>query len=901
MSDTETSLQDNAIQRVIDNGGVYSQAQNFLGVVSTDVDARTGQFMLAINLPTLIANNLSGPTLTPTLSYNAQASLQNKEFGLGWSLLLSELDLSGNSWSLRLSSGEQFAIDPKSDLSVGGTLTFLDHKLQDLLVTRISTERFQIDRKTGEIEILERPRSSHHVYYLCEMRTAEGRRLKLSWTGMNDLYRLKDITDDSGRVLLDTAKRTGGFDFIINPNDTPLKLALQFSNYQLFKVSLTGIEGSFQFKYKSQSVGNGISFLFPDTLSGPLGASDEISWTQASNSHKLPDGAPFTHLPRVASWRQSSGSTSSVLTHTYAWQGDRNYLGFGSAQSFDWEDGQDNLYRVEHTYRYSCTETQRHSSTTLATIKRTWNNYHLPVETVTTAGNTETTTSTSYWIDEKTGWAGQPAYCQLPREMTTTYKDKKTNKSRSEQTSYTYDDSGNILTVVHPTGVTETNTYYPADGSVEGCPADAFGAKVGRVRFLAKKNGTPQALAMIRFLKKKTTTPAPSDYAAPTLSTSYEYENLDSLAEEDKDQPHAVVVKETATNETDNTVMEITEQTYEKNKTSPHYGREKTAVTTLNGKATTTLFDYELTDDQLTTQMTVEGHDVKTRPASRSVTSSCRSAITGLTEKEISAARVVTAYKYDVLGRLEKTILAQASPYEAQRTAIYYVNDEDFIAKNRPEGITAQVAAEERDASRQCRRIWLDGMGREVCVELEDLDYAAGTFREISRTGYDALGRAITQTSKEWFEGEEVFALTTTTNYDDWGTAAEVTGPSGVISHTRVDPVNLTTEQWQEGSKGGTTARHVTLSNVAGSPVKQELFDNKGALVRTTELCRDGLDRVVKQTIKVTGKPDIVTQYSYDAYSRVTKQTQPDNTCIEWKYAEHSDGEHPESVTVIEA
>lgn len=885
MSKTDTPAPDNAIQRIIDNGGVYSQAQNFLGVVSTDVDPRTGQFMLAINLPTLVANNLSGPTLTPTLSYNAQASLQDKGFGLGWSLLLSELVLSGDSSSLRLSSGEQFAIDPKSDFSVGGTLTFLDHKLQDLLVTRISTDSFRIDRKTGEIEILQRQHSSHNVYYLCEMRTAEGRRLKLSWTGGNDLYRLRSITDETGRVLLETTTPTGGLNFVITPNDTPMTLALRFSNDRLSRVTLTGIEGNFGFVYTQQSVGNGISFLFPETLSGPLGATDEITWTNESNSHKLPEGAPFTHLPRVASWRQSSGTSSNVLTHSYAWQGNRNYLGFGSNQGFDWEDGRDNLYRVEHTYRYTCTETQRQSSTTLATIKRTWNNFHLPVETVTTSGDTETTNSTSYWIDERTGWAGQPAYCQLLREMTTTYRNTKDNESRSETTSYTYDDSGNILTLVHPTGVTETNTYYPADNSTMGCPADALGMKLG----------------MVRFLEKKTTTPAPSDFAAPILSTAYEYENLDSLAAEDQDQPHAVVVKETVTNETDKTVMEITEQTYEKNKTSPHYGRELSAITTLNGKATTTLFAYELADDQLTTQVTVEGHDVETRPASRSVTSSCRSAITGLTEKDISAAGVVTAYEYDALGRLAKTVIAQASSYEAQRTASYYVNDEDFIEQNRPEGIRALVAAEERDASGQCRRIWLDGNGREVCVELEDLDYAPGTFREIARTDYDALGRAITQTSKEWFEGKELFALTSTTEYDDWGTATKVTSPTGVISHTLQDPVKLTTEQWQEGANGRTTAKQITFGNVAGSPIKHELFDEKEVLVCTTELTRDGLDRVVKQTIKVAGKPDIVTQYTYDAYSRVVQQTQPDNTCIAWKYAEHSDGEHPESVEVTTA
>ena len=91
MSSPDHDVKQHAIQRLLANNGIYSQAQNFLGVVSSAVDPRTGQFMLAINLPTLIGNNLSGPTLTPMLSYNAQSSLQNKGFGLGWSLLLSDV------------------------------------------------------------------------------------------------------------------------------------------------------------------------------------------------------------------------------------------------------------------------------------------------------------------------------------------------------------------------------------------------------------------------------------------------------------------------------------------------------------------------------------------------------------------------------------------------------------------------------------------------------------------------------------------------------------------------------------------------------------------------------------------------------------------------------------------
>ncbi|MNJ40045.1 hypothetical protein D3C77_349300 [compost metagenome] len=405
---------------------------------------------------------------------------------------------------------------------------------------------------------------------------------------------------------------------------------------------------------------------------------------------------------------------------------------------------------------------------------------------------------------------------------------------------------------------------------------------------------------MVRFLKKKTITPAlPSDGGqdgAPVLSTTYTYKDLASLV--GGDDPHAVVITEEAHDETSKQLLERTSQSYIETK-GAHYGRQNLAQTTLNGITTTTRYSYEIKDDLLFTHVTIEGFEGDA--VNRSTSSDARSLVTGLTALEQSPAGVKTQYDFDELGRVTRTVIAQDTDFQAQRTCDYHIDD-TFIADNLPPSLNTTVAMEERDATGQRRRSWLDGHGQVVLVQLEDLDNAPGTFRDVAISTYDPLGRITTQTSLDWFpDVTEPLRLTNTIEYDDWGTAARQTSPSGVISHTRYDPVTLRTEQWQESPSGKLSSKQVMLSNVAGSPLEQQLYDEQGRLVRTTRSIRDGLDRIIEERVISAGSQDLITRYSYDAYSRVTERLLPDGTRITLRYAAHSDSDHPESLQVTAA
>lgn len=858
---------------------LHTQATNFMDFIKTGVDARTGQFTLAFQLPLIPANNLAGPALSPTLSFSVLGSTRNRGFGLGWSLDLSEINLHQDSPSLRLSSGESFAIDvDSSDFSPGKELVLFDAKLESMVVTYQSDTVFRIDHKSGQTEFLTQQEDSAR-YLVSEIRSPEGRRLFVEWSPFaNEDFILDRIRDES-RTLLEIKSEEGEIRFV-TPGMEARAVRLQFGNDKLSNVYLPGIDTTFSMCYDHYELDQASQLLLPIKLVSPLGASDSMTWGTGEFGHQLPDGAPFAVLPRVIEWKHSSGTADTELTRTYEWSDVHNFLGYGSDQAFNWQQGRDNLYEVEQDYDYQVVENQEDAQgKTLSTITRTWNRFHLLTSEIVRRGDCEVHTQTTFGIEPDTQWEDQPAWCQLPHKQTVTYTDHRPKGSkRSETTEYRYDKSGNLVFTRSPAGAEEHCEYYPAEGA-EGCPANALG--------------------MVRYLKKKTVKPArlkDGTYGgACEVSTRYTYTSLASLIDA---EPALVLVQQESTHdETHDRQMETTQQTYVTD--GDGYARTKTTVTRLNDKATTTSYRYELKNGELSTHVTLTGFEGT--DTVRQTQDSARSLMTGQLTRDRNLAGVLSRYEYDTLGRITKVVAADDSPYMAVRTTTYHVGDKTAL-KHRS-GKENPVMIEHTHATGQRRRQWLDGEGRTVRTELEDIDYAPGQFREIARTTFDVQGRVIKETQTDWLRDEATpatvtpLALTTTTEYDDWGQPRCVKTPDGVQTFTEQNPVTLTIKQWQANgrTKGPSQTRQL---NAAGSAISEQLHDSNETLIRTTEWTRDGLDRITETRIKVANEPDRVTTRRLDGYGRIVEQKLPDHTVVNWTYAAHSDDNHPESIAV---
>lgn len=879
----------------LNTGGIHTQANNFLSAMQSAVDPRTGQFNLVFNIELGIANNLGGPSLPFTLAFSSLGSHRNQGFGLGWSLLFSELSMAQGAQTLRLGTGEQYAVQAVVD----GQVTLRDYKLQSLRAVRTTDGNYQVTHKDGRTEVLKRVNGSG-PYVLHELRSDAGRRLHVQWSSANGVNFLREITDDNQCVLARLDRSGTSPKLLLAPGTADEAVyVFEQANNRLAKLHLPEIEAPFTFSYEAIEVGNGQSLLFPKNVGGPLGATDTVFWSKtAADSHRLPNGAPISFLPRVLRWEHTDSEAAGKLSYSYTWKDGYNYLGFGSQLGFEWESGRDNLYKLRERYEYSVTETLTNSNGSIEqTVARHWDRYHLQTLERRRSGEHETRVDTCYHVDYDKSWEEQAAFCQLPRQVTTTYiewQGDTVKRERSEITTSTFDCYGNPIESVQANGVREHNEYYPLEGEPGSAPEDAL----GMVRRLKLRRVTPPMLA---------------HGAAPVMVTRYTYAALPSLIS--GDPALQLVVREELADETAGAVIETTDNTYI-DTVGQHYARLASATKTVAGQPITTRHTYSIAPVNgiaaLLTSTVTEGDAMD--ETQHMCISTARSLTSGQTLRETSAAGVHTDHAYDRLGRVVSSVIASGTEYEVTRTAAYHLSDA-FVMQYAPRMLSADgsslllasVGHEEQDATGQRKRTWLDGAGRTVQVELEDLDHEDAPFRCMSSIEHDALGREISRNETDWAaDGQPLFTLTSTTTYDHWGNVAQVTAGTGVTTHTVHDPIDQTEQRWQSAaSQAGSL--EVVHKNLNGSPVKTEHYDDGGGdpgqrrLVRTTYQRRDGLDRVIEQSVVPAVGAASTTHTTYDAFSRVVERLEVGDVQARktlWTYAPHSNSDHPTSVAM---
>uniref|UniRef100_UPI002B055E78 SpvB/TcaC N-terminal domain-containing protein n=3 Tax=Enterobacterales TaxID=91347 RepID=UPI002B055E78 len=94
------------------NESFSSQTSNFISAMSTDVDPRTGQFMVNLPVVSLVGNHQLGPELPLSLSYSSLNNI-NSGFGTGFALSLTQFN--NKTYLLELSNGEKYRVIPGTD------------------------------------------------------------------------------------------------------------------------------------------------------------------------------------------------------------------------------------------------------------------------------------------------------------------------------------------------------------------------------------------------------------------------------------------------------------------------------------------------------------------------------------------------------------------------------------------------------------------------------------------------------------------------------------------------------------------------------------------------------------------------------------------------------------------
>ncbi|WP_198391334.1 RHS repeat domain-containing protein [Burkholderia ubonensis] len=859
----ETTSETDGLQAVNTEGtreavpGLYSHATNFLSFVQSSVDARTGLFTCTAQLPEVLANDLMGPSVALGLSYSPLGDA-DVGYGRGWSLSLSRYDKLAR--VLYLSTGEQFRVDVPNPAGY----TFKDRKLPTFRMWHFRAPDghtyYRLDHKSGMVELLSDERGQYNVALPAELHSPTGRRVYFFYVGFNGHRRLARVQDEAARELLRVTREPGALDLSVRPGThDEARYTLRLSNDRVTRLVLPTVENAgWQLDY--DTAGRLVRVI------SPLGGEQRVNYSSGNVGHRLPDGAPTSRLSYVISHTSEPGQDQPPTVTTYRYT-EYNFLGYG-APNLSWRSGEDNLYRVvmpaEQPYLYGSSATVRLANGRTREVTRRYNRFHLQTLERTECGDTVLQVDTDYYDQPDLSFEQQPAYCQLPRSVTTTWLDTSVTpaRRREQRTQTTYDDAGNVVREQDETGLIVKHSYYPAGGEAGLCPPDPLG--------------------LVRSVKEVRTTPASGpelESGAGVTIKRYRYALMENLVATEPDMLVPLEESLLALDAQGGEQQLWSVQRLHVEDRGPHHGRLREEVRTADGLATTTHYSYALVDGTLETVRTEHGFDGVQHSHTRR-----ESITTGLTLEDEGADGVQVRRAYDLLGRAVSVTLAPGTAFEATHRYAYQL------------AVGTQAAwQEETNPNGVRQRRYLDGDGRLIRVALEDVDHAPGTYRVVQRVTHDNSGNVVEVQHTDWAQGQAQPVRTTHHAYDAWGNVISTTGPDGVRQCQSSDPIDNVERSWLETAQGVRGAMTVIHHNVFGQPTLVHRYDARGERLGTARSTYDGLGRLV-QTEDALGQR---TRYAYDALDRRSAVTLPDGAVVQTEYAAHLEAAQPSCLRLV--
>ncbi|MFD9823549.1 RHS repeat-associated core domain-containing protein [Streptomyces violascens] len=832
----------------------FSQASNFASAVSGGVDPRTGLYSVQVVVGSLVGNRNLGPSLPLALSYSP---LNTVDMGLGTGVGLGLSTYDEDSGLLVLSSGERYKV-----LDNGSSVTLRQKKLDTVRFTKDEANNvYRVVHKSGDVEVLTGPGNGYSLKVPRYLMSPAGHVLTFGWDfGSYAQPRLTSVSDESDTLL------TVDYDGL--PSKVVLHVLpgcsegydveLRFANGLLHEVHHLGLGAADPLVWSFSSdvmAGDWGTWLTGVTMPG--GMSESVTY---DNSLVFPQSCGRAPLPAVSIYRQvpGGGSQSPPITANYTFT-DNNFLGGYSDASCD--PNLDNLYGVLSSYTYGSTEIRTVGGSTRK-ITRSYNNYHLLTDETSAQNGFSRTVHTDYYAKIGQSFEVQPAQFQLPAARTVTWTHGTDQRQEITQTSF--DDNGNPVSRSDPDGTGTTWTFYPADGSVAGCPADPNG--------------------FVRWMKDVTRTPPSTAFEAPVAQQSYEYSSYSVPGSYQSAVPQAarvtsVVVKTGESHFTDGGQTLLTSQAfgYTTSGDDAEFGR-LTALTTKeypDGAASDPFTSRETFGFAVSGERLSQSHAMTTFDQLSVTRSEERSRFTGRLESATDAQGDGVALTYDGLGRVLTRTVNPGTGYAATETHSYEV------ATSAPFVVTSGAPLTGTGNAPVDRlRVSYDGAGRPFKKERKDVD-GDGSWRTIQQAAYDEQGRALSLTSTDWLpDGTQDSQVTETYLYDDWGQICATQSIDGSTHNTQTDPIALTTTSQLLGGGTPVTGMVVASHNLRGEVVKAERFDLQGTSKGARLLERDGWGRVRRETDEVGN----TTLFDFDAHGRPSLTTLADGTKVTRTY-----------------
>ncbi|WP_438280871.1 RHS repeat domain-containing protein, partial [Pseudomonas alabamensis] len=881
-------------------------------------------------------------------------------YGKGWNLQLTEFDPSRERRIISLASGETF----KSTGRVGSTnqLAMQEKKIDTFHLYEESDSRWRVVHRSGQVEILElKGESDRRRAMPVQIFNEQGQWLKLEYTTFSDFPRLTKVTDMRGKTLLTIGRESDQvtLTFPTDVGDATYALVLADSDNRVARIELpTDNLASWRFTYDRIRTIDCIS-----RVRTPTGGFEEVFYQD--DGHLFPGSSGRASLPRVTRHvvHPGHGQPSIDTRYTYSANG-HNFLG-GNAQ-LDWyDDGLDNLFRQVMEYDYETTETLWVDDKPVRSIQRNFNKFHLLTSETTchgsqlsddgktVVGNYIKENVTTYKLTADRRFDEQPNYCQLPHGVVTRwYLKNNATRNRSQSTSSTYDDHGNLLTHQAVNGIQETYTWYASDEP--GYPGN-------------EEN-------FVCHLKEKIETPASGHHEGATARTThYTYQRLPVLSaatgdmrlqywiavedEQLKDTRDLKTVRNTYWLAESETVMPNTPLLHGRlcsqvscfpNPKAGQPGEPSTLDTKLEYTYTFETLDWESAQNRvpsvkgtaqiLQSAQKLVGFDGVTKTQKEQ-----HSLKTGqlLLNRDDTDTEILTIP--DKLRRTHREIVSPGKVEEAYRQYEYHLCAND----------TDQASQTQFDVKGIKSVTLLDGAYRVIEEQREDPDHEVPDkplrsdheipgeplrsdhevpdkpLRSTYKASFDAWGNMVSETEIDWLTECEL-KLTSRIRYDAWGEQQCVIGPDGVGAFAETDPIGDGStgpirREWrqqlfdaagndvEDGPKTGVTEVQLGLFD---SPVcvrrwieKEPEEERRGgekapedepefvlASKITTEY--DGFGRKAKEEAGLSDVSKQVEVFTYDAFDRLLTHSLKEGEVVVRTYAPHSDKDLPMTIKV---
>jgi len=836
---------------------LQANAHNFNSYIESGVDPRTGTYSFSFSLSDMLANNLSGPAFSLKLGFDL-FNRKDQGFGLNWAIPVTYFD--NKAQTLYLSNGTSYKAK-----YVDGTFMLLDNKVKDITIRRYElSNELIVEHKSGVIEVLSSRLAPANVWRVGKIFSPSGKSLNLTFP--NNSLLLRTVSDEHQTLVRVDTSDANSPSISIWPDiaEKRLTFSLQIDR------PLRGLPGTLRQIKLQEGAGNAAvaarwSFTYRDIkltrylpdpkltviseVRLPTGATESIQYKEGAFQLQI-RGKDDLGYPAVCEHKIVPGADQPTITHEFAYSA-QNYLVVSSGF---WNPGSGGVF--DHNYRYNSTQTLSLGGAKIVTT-RTYDVHHLQLsENVEQSGKT-ISTLTQYHSIPGQYHAYQPPNYQLPRSVAVTYFDVKTpTVKRTELTLTDYDDYGNLLKKVSPSGITELYEYYPVGGA-DGCPEDKS--------------------PFVRWLRQKTVLPATSRFVTPATVIRYRYESLPTaggdLARFNTLQLESVFEADGTGTTVKKAAFSFKRFEYDAKVSSPFFGQIVRRTENTQGVDAIYDFAYELKDGLVKLNTSMSGKD-----GVRAQRSSWQDALTGKEIRTSDTSGVVVETTYDRLGRKTAEVVQPGTTGQASRSYVYRAADHS--------GTPMQI--EMTDPRGGLTITTYDGLGREVAIKTQDMDAADKPLRAVYEATYIGSDRLTQEVHTDWL-GDTPYRLATRYLFDDWNNRRGHVGPDGIVHHDQYDPIALTQSQWRDG-----WGKTVATKNLFGKDDSVERFAANGKRYSVTRYLYDGLGRCER---KVDPRQNF-TRFTYDFANRVTATWLPDKTVIKKEYAQHSAGDYPTRIWV---